>query len=180
MNLHPDLSAIERLAADAAPSGASVDASTADTAAAHPHSDGDGPTAATAAAPSAPDRERSIGQALRRGWNQRCPCCGGGPVFDGYLTVRDECMVCGQALHHHRADDMPAWITILVVAHLIVPMLLLVNDYWAPQMWVHMVMWPIVILTMTLVLLPRFKAMVVALQWCTNMGGFGGEEERPC
>jgi len=81
-------------------------------------------------------------------------------------------MVCGETLSHHRADDMPAWITILVVGHLLVPMLLLVNDIWAPPMWVHMVMWPVVVLGLTLLLLPRFKAMVVGLQWATRMGGF--------
>lgn len=120
---------------------------------------------------------RQIGPALRRGWRRRCPCCGGGPLFDGYLTVRHACMVCGEPLHHHRADDMPAWITILVVGHLIVPMLIAVNDLWAPPMWVHMALWPVVILSLTLLLLPRFKAMVVALQWATRMGGFGARPD---
>jgi uncharacterized protein (DUF983 family) len=128
-----------------------------------------------------PDEEgaRPVSRALRRGWRERCPRCGGGNVFDGYLNVRDECMVCAQPLFHHRADDMPAWITITVVGHLVVPMLVLVNDLWAPPMWVHMVTWPTMVLGLTLLLLPRFKAMVVALQWATRMGGFGADEKRP-
>jgi uncharacterized protein (DUF983 family) len=125
------------------------------------HGDGEGPLGA-----------RSIGRALRRGWRKRCPNCGGGPIFDRYLHVRDECMVCGEPLSHHRADDMPAWITILVVGHMIVPMLLLVNDYWGPPIWVHMLLWPVMVLGLTLLLLPRFKAVVVGLQWATRMGGF--------
>ena len=123
------------------------------------------------------DGARSTGRALRRGWRRTCPACGAGPVFDGYLTVRDSCMVCGEELRHHRADDMPAWLTILVVGHLIVPALLLVRDVWGPPMWVHMVLWPVAVLALSLLLLPRFKAMVVALQWATRMGGFARAQD---
>ena len=42
------------------------------------------------------------------------PACGEGPLMAGYLTVRDACPACGTELHHHRADDGPAWATILI------------------------------------------------------------------
>ncbi|MEJ2035830.1 MAG: DUF983 domain-containing protein [Maritimibacter sp.] len=45
-----------------------------------------------------------------RGWRRRCPSCGTGPIMKGYLTVRDTCTVCGEELHHHRADDGPAYL----------------------------------------------------------------------
>lgn len=85
-------------------------------------------------------------------------------------------MICGEELHHHRADDMPAWLTILVVGHATVPLLLLALEHWAPPLWVHMVLWPVFVLAASLLLLPRAKAMVVALQWATRMGGFGTDK----
>jgi uncharacterized protein (DUF983 family) len=61
--------------------------------------------------------EREIRPALIRGWRRRCPHCGQGPLMKSYLAVRASCPVCGEALHHHRADDGPAYLTILIVGH---------------------------------------------------------------
>ncbi len=116
--------------------------------------------------------DRSLKLALRRGWKRRCPSCGGGRIFDGYLTVRDSCMVCGEELHHHRADDMPAWATILIVGHIVTPLMLIVYDLWSPPLWVHWTAWPTLTLALALLLLPRLKAMVVGYQWAKRMGGF--------
>ncbi len=134
-----------------------------------------GPSGAPTApnAPRAP-AERSLKLALKRGWRRRCPNCGGGRVLDGYLTVRDSCMVCGEELRHHRADDMPAWLTIIVVGHIVAPLMLLVYDLWNPPIWVHWTIWPVMTLALSLLLLPRFKAMIVAYQWAHRMGGFEG------
>lgn len=118
--------------------------------------------------------ERSLKLALKRGWKRRCPNCGGGRLFDGYLTVRDSCMVCGEELHHHRADDMPAWATILIVGHIVAPLMLTVYDLWSPPLWVHWTLWPTLVLALALLLLPRIKGMVVAYQWAKRMGGFEG------
>lgn len=119
------------------------------------------------------DGSRPLGRALKRGWRRSCPNCGGAGLFTGYLKVRDNCPTCGEALHHHRADDMPAWLTIILVAHLIAPAMLFVYDTWDPPLWVHWTVWPTLALTGTLLLLPRMKAMVVALQWAQRMHGFG-------
>ena len=70
------------------------------------------------------DGARPLGQAVGRGFRQRCPRCGAGPLMHGYLKVRDNCAVCGEALHHHRADDGPAYLTILIVGHLMAPLIL--------------------------------------------------------
>ena len=50
---------------------------------------------------------REIWPAIVRGAKAKCPACGIGSMFEGYLTVRDECPHCGEELHHHRADDAP-------------------------------------------------------------------------
>lgn len=116
--------------------------------------------------------ERPLLPALMRGWRRTCPNCGGGPVFDGYLAVRDTCPACGEPLYHHRADDLPAWITIVLVGHLMVGLLLPIEVAFQPPMWVHLAVWPTLTLGLTLWLLPRFKGMVVAMQWAWRMHGF--------
>lgn len=70
------------------------------------------------AAQTDPTAERNLKQAMLRGAMRHCPACGKGRLFDGYLTVRDCCAECGEDLSHQRADDGPAYLTILLVSHL--------------------------------------------------------------
>lgn len=116
--------------------------------------------------------ERPLGPALLKGWRRSCPQCGGGALFDGYLAVRDSCDICGEELHHHRADDAPSWLTIIVVGHLIAPLLILSYELFAMPTWLHAVLWPMVAMTGVVVLLPRIKGGVVAFQWAKRMHGF--------
>ncbi len=95
--------------------------------------------------------------------------------MDGYLNVRVACPVCGEALHHHRADDLPAWATILIVGHVFAVLVLAVEQNLRPALWVHYVMWPVLVLGLSLWLLPRIKGAVVAMQWAWRMHGFGGD-----
>ena len=121
--------------------------------------------------------ERDLRAALRRGWSQRCPACGEGALLDGYLTVRDACPVCGTELFHHRADDGPAWATILITGHLLAPAMLMVYVAWRPEAWKMALGFCIVFVALSLYLLPRLKGMFVAVQWAKRMGGFGGEAD---
>jgi len=116
--------------------------------------------------------ERPLGPALLRGWRERCPNCGGGPMMSSYLKVRHACAACGEELHHHRADDMPAWATILIVGHFLISGLLTVETIFHPPLWVHWAVWPVMTLGATLWLLPHIKGMVVAFQWAKRMHGF--------
>lgn len=116
--------------------------------------------------------ERDLRRALRRGWRRTCPSCGGGSLFDGYLSVRDRCVACGERLDRHRADDAPTWMTILVVGHLVAPTMLFVWDTWDPPLWVHWTLWPPLSLLLCLALLPRFKGAVIGLQWAWRLAGF--------
>ncbi len=71
-----------------------------------------------------PAEERPVRAAMLRGWRKRCPNCGAGPLLRGYLAVRDSCPVCSEQFQHHRADDGPAYLTILIVGHLMAPLIL--------------------------------------------------------
>lgn len=121
---------------------------------------------------------RPLALALLRGWRGRCPSCGGGPMMHGYLRVRPECASCGEAFHHHRADDAPAWATILIVGHVLVSALLFVEVSFRPPLWVHWSVWPALTVGLSLWLLPRIKGTVVAMQWALRMHGFD-ERNRP-
>ncbi|NBE06403.1 DUF983 domain-containing protein [Paragemmobacter ruber] len=119
--------------------------------------------------------ERPLRPAVMRGWRRRCPCCGSGPLLRGYLTVRESCPVCGEALHHQRADDGPAYLTILIVGHVLGPLMLWVFTRWRPDPLVLASIFSVGTVAMSLYLLPRLKGALVALQWAKRMHGFGGK-----
>ncbi len=119
------------------------------------------------------DDDRPMRPAMLRGWRRRCPACGEGHMFDGYLKIRAACPVCGEDLSHHRADDGPAYLTILIVGHLMAPLI-----FWA---FVEFRPSPIVLsstfaagcVALSLFLLPRLKGVIVGIQWAKRMHGFG-------
>lgn len=117
--------------------------------------------------------ERPWKQAVLRGFRGRCPVCGTGSVFAGYLTIAPTCSVCGEELHHHRADDLPPYLTILVVGHFIVSGLLVTEKTLQPPIWVQMAVWLPVTLVLALLLVRPIKGAVVGLQWALRMHGFG-------
>ncbi len=116
--------------------------------------------------------EPKVGVALLNGLRGRCPACGNGPLFRRFMKVADSCASCGEAFHHHRADDFPAYLVIVVVGHVIVPLTLYVELAWAPSYWVHAAIWLPLILILSIGLLQPIKGMVVALQWHAGMHGF--------
>lgn len=93
-------------------------------------------------------------------------------MMNGYLKVRDTCGVCDEELFHHRADDGPAWATILVTGHLLAPLMLIIFQVFRPEGWMMAVGFSAVFTLLTLYLLPRFKGMFVGIQWAKRMHGF--------
>ncbi len=121
---------------------------------------------------SQPDDERPLWPALIKGWRRRCPSCGSGPLLKGYLSVRASCPVCREELHHHRADDGPAYLTILIVGHLMAPLLLIVFERFRPEPLVLFTIFAIGTVALSLYLLPRLKGAMIAFQWARHMHGF--------
>ena len=117
--------------------------------------------------------ERALKPAMRNGWRRRCPSCGSGPLLKGYLKVHDECSVCREELYHHRADDGPAYLTILFVGHLMAPLLHVVFVTWRPEPLVLFTIFAIGCVALSLYLLPRLKGAVIGFQWARHMHGFG-------
>ncbi|PWR19742.1 DUF983 domain-containing protein [Zavarzinia compransoris] len=127
--------------------------------------------------PAEPRREWQ--RAVKRGARLRCPACGEGRMFNGFLKVNDACPHCGQALNLHKADDAPPYFTITIVAHIVVPLLLFVEQTYAPAEWLHAVIWLPLSLVLSLLILPRVKGALIGLQWAFRMHGFGAEEDGP-
>ena len=119
--------------------------------------------------------EREMGAALWKGWRRKCPNCGKGPMLSGYLKVRESCPVCREALHHHRADDGPAYLTILIVGHLMAPALLFAFTTWRPEPLVLFTIFAVGTIALSRYLLPRLKGVIVAFQWARRMHGFGAQ-----
>lgn len=116
---------------------------------------------------------RATKAAIRRGFRRRCPNCGDAPLFEGYLRVRDRCAACGEDFHHHRADDGPAYLTILVVGHIMAPIILVAYDRFRPDPLVLATVLGTACVALSLWLLPRLKGVVVGIQWARRMHGFG-------
>lgn len=120
----------------------------------------------------------TLTQAMWRGFLGKCPHCGEGRLFGRFLKVNDRCDACGEELHHHRADDLPAYLVIVVVGHIIVPIVLSVETAYAPPYWLHFLIWLPLTLFSSLALLQPTKGAVVGLQWQLGMHGFEAARQR--
>ena len=115
---------------------------------------------------------RPLHPALLRGWRRRCPNCGKGPLMRSYLTVRQSCPICAEPLDLHRADDGPAYLTILIVGHVMAPIMIWGFTTFRPDPMVLATVFVVGGVAMALYLLPRLKGVVVAFQWARRMHGF--------
>lgn len=112
-------------------------------------------------------------QAARRGFLCRCPACGKGRLFGRFLKVEPACSACGQPFHHHRADDFPPYLVMLLVGHIVG------YGIYATEMHVedvplllHVLLWPSLAVGLSLALLQPVKGAVIGLQYGLGMHGF--------
>jgi uncharacterized protein (DUF983 family) len=122
-------------------------------------------------APGALRQPPSLWTAVRRGAVNRCPVCGVGRVFNGYLTLAPACTNCAAPIGQLRADDAPPYIVIFLTGHLLVPPVLWVERVFQPPMWLHMVVWLPLFTLVCLALLRPVKGAVVG--WMLRLGFLG-------
>lgn len=120
------------------------------------------------ALPAAADAVPSFGTVLARGVRNRCPHCGEGRIFDGYLKVVRECSVCHTPLGELRADDAPPYFTIFLVGHLLVPFVFWIERAYQPPMWLHMVAWLPLFTLLSMAVLRPIKGATVG--WMYRLG----------
>lgn len=135
-------------------------------------------SASTAGATTATP-QRDCTQAMLRGALLRCPACGKGRLFSRFISVNRACPSCGEALHHQRADDAPAYFTIFIVGHVAVGGVLWMEKAYMPSPWLQAAIWLTVAVVMSLWLLPRIKGTLIGLQWALRMHGFAGPAGEP-
>jgi uncharacterized protein (DUF983 family) len=102
---------------------------------------------------------------IRAGWGCRCPRCGRGPLFDGLLTIRPTCRVCGLDFRSGDTGDGPAVFVIMIVGFIVVGGALLLETLVMPPFWLHAAVWLPLTLVLALALLRPFKATLYALQY---------------
>ena len=120
---------------------------------------------------------RPLWTAIKRGMLGRCPHCGKGKLFHAFVKPVDKCEVCGEELHHHRADDLPAYLVIVIVGHIVVGSFMAVEAALTLSTWQHALIWVPLTITLALVLLQPVKGAVIGLQWALYMHGFGNEKD---
>jgi uncharacterized protein (DUF983 family) len=123
------------------------------------------------AMPSLPE-ERPFLAALPHAMAGRCPACGLAPLFGRFLKPVDHCRACGQDWSHQQADDFPAYIVILLLGHVLVPMVISVNLAFSPSLVGQMVLWPTLTAILALLMIQPVKGGVIAWQWARRMHGF--------
>jgi uncharacterized protein (DUF983 family) len=137
------------------------------------------PTTKVWTADVAPSAKRDVWTAMKRGWHGRCPRCGEGRLFRAFLKVDNNCSVCGLDYTHHRADDLPAYLVIIIVGHIVVPMALLIETNYAPAVALQLAVYLPLTLIASLVLLQPVKGTVVGVQWALRMHGFDEANPEP-
>jgi len=116
--------------------------------------------------------KRDVWTAMKRGLRGRCPRCGEGKLFRAFLKVGNGCPVCGLDFTPHRADDLPDYLVIIIVGHIVVPMALSIETNFSPPVWMQLAVYLPLTLILSLLLLQPVKGAVVGFQWALRMHGF--------
>jgi uncharacterized protein (DUF983 family) len=107
---------------------------------------------------------------LLRGARQRCPACGDGKIFISYLKRAERCPVCKESFDGLDADDGPAWLTIGLVAHIVITLLIFLEMHAALLWWQEGVIVMAATIISALALLPVSKGIFIAALWLMKKG----------
>jgi uncharacterized protein (DUF983 family) len=104
-------------------------------------------------------------QAIGRGILLRCPNCGQGRLYKSYLKLTEECSHCQTSFVGITADDGPAWLSILIIGHVIAP--IIIEQFRHPFLpdWALTPFLLILVCVLVAVILPRSKGIFVAILW---------------
>ena len=112
---------------------------------------------------------------FRAGLACRCPRCGKGRLYAGFLTVTPRCSACDLDLSAQDSGDGPAVFIILILGFIVVGLALWTEITFEPPFWVHAILWPPIILGGALLMLRPFKGVLIALQYRHRSHTFDGE-----
>ncbi|WP_026381357.1 DUF983 domain-containing protein [Afifella pfennigii] len=95
----------------------------------------------------------------------RCPRCGKGGLFDGFLKLKPACPVCGLDFGFADSADGPAFFAMTFIGFLVAGAAVIVELAYTPPFWLHIVLWLPLILLLALILLRPLKGLAIALQY---------------
>jgi uncharacterized protein (DUF983 family) len=121
--------------------------------------------------------ERPLGRSIKRGMLNRCAACGTGRLFRSFMKPVENCAACGQDYTHQRADDLPPYLVITIVGHIVVGGYMATDLVWPLATWQHLAIWTPITLILSLLLLQPIKGGTIGLQWALRMHGFGNKPE---
>ncbi len=104
----------------------------------------------------------------------RCPRCGQGHLFEGFLRVRSQCEVCKLDFSFADSGDGPAVFIVIIVGFIVTGGALLVEIFIEPPYWVHALLWLPLSIGLSLAILRPFKAVLINLQYHHKTGNMYG------
>lgn len=105
---------------------------------------------------------------LRTGLTCKCPACGEGKLFSGFLDIARQCENCGQDFSKIDSGDGPAVFVIFIVGFVVVGLAFWVEAVFSPPYWLQLVIWMPTVLILSIGLLRPLKALLIALQFKHN------------
>ena len=107
---------------------------------------------------------------ISAGLRCRCPNCGEGRLYRGFLTFKEQCDACGADLTIADVGDGASFFVMWMALILVVPAAMVFELTVSPPIWVHVILWVPAIVIVCLFLLRPFKATLFALQWKHKAG----------
>ena len=119
---------------------------------------------------------RPVGRSIKRGMLNTCPACGSGRLFKSFLKPVEACSACGSEMFHQRADDLPPYIVIVVLGHVLLTAYMLTDSVLPSSLWFQFAFWIPMAVVLSFLMIQPIKGGVIGLQWALRMHGFGGED----
>ena len=112
---------------------------------------------------------RSIPAVLLSGLLKKCPQCGKGNLYSKYLKFYSHCPICGEEFHSYRTDDFGPWLSIIISGHIIVPLVLSMEQNFKIDLWIQALIWIPITTVVVLFLLPISKSICLSILWRLKM-----------
>jgi uncharacterized protein (DUF983 family) len=115
-----------------------------------------------------PADEKPLSATLSAGLRGRCPRCGDGSLFSGFLDIASTCTACGLGLAGHDSGDGPAFVVSFIVGAVVVALAAVLEFTLHPPLWVHAAIWFPAVIGGSLAMLRPLKGLTVAIQFHTR------------
>lgn len=116
---------------------------------------------------------------LTRAFFNKCPSCGEGNMLHKYITPHKQCSNCEQDFEALRADDGPAWATILITGHLTMPFVFWMLEWGLNNIWLEILLPCLFIVALSVIILPRAKGIFMAIIWMMHVNKEPEDEDQP-